>query len=78
MTGDHGQSGRLRSEDMPPSSLPGADQAGDLVDDLFRAHAVTLVRVATLLLGNLYRLDLATGRVTRLNASWAVDSAIAG
>jgi hypothetical protein len=34
--------------------------------------------VATLLLGNLYRLDLATGRVTRLNASWAVDSAIAG
>ena len=24
------------------------------------------------------RLDLATGRVTRLNASWAADSAIAG
>jgi RNA polymerase sigma-70 factor (sigma-E family) len=52
MTGDHGQSGRLRSEEVPPASLPAADQAGDLVDDLFRTHAVTLVRVATLLLGD--------------------------
>jgi hypothetical protein len=31
--------------------LPPGDQPGSLVDDLFRAHAVTLVRVAMLLLG---------------------------
>jgi RNA polymerase sigma-70 factor (sigma-E family) len=33
-----------------PAAAGAAD--GDLVDDLFRAHAVTLVRVATLLLGD--------------------------
>ena len=52
MTGDHESSGRLRSAEVPPSSLPAADQAGDLVDDLFRTHAAALVRVAMLLLGD--------------------------
>jgi RNA polymerase sigma-70 factor (sigma-E family) len=53
VTGDHEQLGRLRSEEAPPlPSLPAADQAADLVDDLFRGHAVTLVRVAMLLLGD--------------------------
>jgi RNA polymerase sigma-70 factor (sigma-E family) len=65
MTGDHEQFGRLRSEvavrRRPPAGgdraadEPGADSGGqpaDLVSGLFRAHAVALVRVATLLLGD--------------------------
>ena len=53
VTSHHEQLGRLRPEEGSPApSLPAADQAADLVDDLFRAHAVTLVRVAMLLLGD--------------------------
>jgi len=59
MTSDHEQFGRLRSKVVTRLVLPAAadpaaaDFAGsDLVDDLFRAHAVTLVRVAMLLLGD--------------------------
>lgn len=44
----HGEDGRRFSK-APPD--PG-DRAGSLVDELFRAHAVALVRVATLLLGD--------------------------
>jgi hypothetical protein len=59
VTGDHEQFGGIRSEVATRPVLPAtarraaADRAGgDLVDDLFRAHAVTLVRVAMLLLGD--------------------------
>jgi RNA polymerase sigma-70 factor (sigma-E family) len=51
--------GRIRSKVatrpvLPAAADPAAADAagGDLVDDLFRAHAVTLVRVAMLLLGD--------------------------
>jgi hypothetical protein len=50
VTSHHEQLGGLRPEKATVS--PAAGQAADLVDDLFRAHAVTLVRVATLLLGD--------------------------
>jgi RNA polymerase sigma-70 factor (sigma-E family) len=49
VTGDREQFRRLRSDVAERPAPPAAD---DLVDDLFRAHAVTLVRVATLLLGD--------------------------
>jgi RNA polymerase sigma-70 factor (sigma-E family) len=64
VTSDHEQSSRLRSKVATRPVLPApaepapaepaiADSAGgDLIDDLFRVHAVTLVRVATLLLGD--------------------------
>jgi RNA polymerase sigma-70 factor (sigma-E family) len=60
MTGDHEQFGGLRSKlaigARPPAAVDSADDAAgpgaDLVNDLFRAHAITLVRVATLLLGD--------------------------
>jgi RNA polymerase sigma-70 factor (sigma-E family) len=59
VTSDHEQFGRIRSKVATRPVLPAAahpaaaDPAGgDLVDDLFRAHAVTLVRVAMLLLGD--------------------------
>jgi RNA polymerase sigma factor (sigma-70 family) len=59
VTSDHDQLGHIRSKvatrAVPPAAagLAAADAAGgDLVDDLFRAHAVTLVRVAMLLLGD--------------------------
>ena len=59
VTSDHEHFGRIRSKVATRPVRPGAadpaaaDRAGeDLVDDLFRAHAVTLVRVAMLLLGD--------------------------
>jgi RNA polymerase sigma factor (sigma-70 family) len=59
VTSGHEQSGRIRSKVATRPVLPApaepatADSAGgDLVDDLFRVHAVTLVRVAMLLLGD--------------------------
>ena len=58
VTSDYEQLGRIRSKaaarPVPPAADPvAADSAGgDLVDDLFRAHAVTLVRAAMLLLGD--------------------------
>jgi RNA polymerase sigma-70 factor (sigma-E family) len=59
VTSDHDQLGRIRTKVAirpvpPPAAGPAAADAagGDLVDDLFRAHAVTLVRVAMLLLGD--------------------------
>jgi RNA polymerase sigma-70 factor (sigma-E family) len=63
VTSDHEQFDRIRSKvatrpvlpaNVGPAIVPAAaDSAGgDLVDDLFRAHAVALVRVAMLLLGD--------------------------
>jgi RNA polymerase sigma-70 factor (sigma-E family) len=59
VTSDQKQFGRVRSKVAtrpvaPAASHPAAADSpgGDLVDDLFRAHAVTLVRVAMLLLGD--------------------------
>jgi RNA polymerase sigma-70 factor (sigma-E family) len=56
---DHEQFGGIRSKlatrpGLRPAPHPPAagTAGGDLVDDLFRAHAVTLVRVAMLLLGD--------------------------
>ncbi len=48
MTSEHEALGRIR----PGVAAWGAQSADDVVDDLFRAHAVSLVRVATLLLGD--------------------------
>jgi RNA polymerase sigma-70 factor (sigma-E family) len=56
VTSDYEQFGGIRSGPATRPALAdpaAADSAGgDLVDDLFRAHAVTLVRVAMLLLGD--------------------------
>jgi RNA polymerase sigma-70 factor (sigma-E family) len=59
VTSDHEQFGRIRSKVatrpvLPAAADPAAEDSagGDLIDDLFRAHAVTLVRVAMLLLGD--------------------------
>jgi RNA polymerase sigma-70 factor (sigma-E family) len=59
VTSDHEQFGRIRSKVATRPVLPAAadpaaagSAGGDLVDDLFRAHAVGLVRVAMLLLGD--------------------------
>jgi RNA polymerase sigma-70 factor (sigma-E family) len=63
VTSDHEQFDHIRSKvatrpvlpanASPAIALAAADSAGgDLVDDLFRAHAVALVRVAMLLLGD--------------------------
>jgi RNA polymerase sigma-70 factor (sigma-E family) len=56
-TGDDAAAGAVRPGAVPgscprPALAPDAEPAGDLVDRLFRAHALTLIRAALLLVGD--------------------------